>query len=108
MQELIANEKPVTICGIVYQEVLQGIRDKKQYDFVKRYLKDFDFLQTDIRVYELAADIFSKCKSKGTTATTVDCLIAALAVFHECPLLTTDKDFLHMQKHCDLSVYPLL
>lgn len=105
--ELLTNNEPIYLCGIVYQEILQGIRDKKQYDSVKNYLDQFDFLQTDVRVHHLAAQIFNKCQNKGISATTVDCLIAALALFHDCHLLTLDGDFKHIKRCVDLKLYPI-
>lgn len=104
LTDLVANDEPIYLCGIVYQEVLQGIRNKKQYDTVKSYLDQFNFLQTDLHVHHLAAQVFNKCQDKGVSASTVDCLIAALALFHDCFLLTLDNDFQHMARCVNLKL----
>jgi len=45
-------------------------------------------------VFLRAADMYRKCRIKGITIrTSNDCIIAATALEHHCPLLHNDKDF---------------
>ena len=48
---------------------------------------------------------YKKDRSKGTAISTVDCLIAALSIEQDAQLLTFDKDFAHMAKHCALRLF---
>jgi predicted nuclease of predicted toxin-antitoxin system len=48
----------------------------------------------------------SSCRQAGAQIGTVDALIAQLCIRHELTLLTTDKDFTHAAKHCQLCVWP--
>jgi hypothetical protein len=48
----------------------------------------------DDRDYHDAARLYRHCRTKGVTiASTVDCLIAQLAIRHELGLVTRDHDF---------------
>jgi hypothetical protein len=44
------------------------------------------------------------CRSSGIQVGTIDVLIAQLCLRHELTLLSTDKDFDSIAKHCPLSV----
>jgi predicted nucleic acid-binding protein len=45
------------------------------------------------------------CRRAGVQIGTVDALIAQLCIRHGLTLLTTDLDFTHAAKHCDLKVW---
>jgi predicted nucleic acid-binding protein len=54
--------------------------------------------------YVYAAEIANRCKDKGIQAKTLDCLIAAVAINHNCLLITSDGDFEHMAKVVPLQI----
>ena len=107
LEEQILKDSSIYISGIIYQEILQGIKNEVHYLKVKRYLEDFDFLPANPEVHALAAKIFKQCRSKGISAHTVDCLIASLAIYYKRPLLTTDNDFKLIAHHTELSLIKL-
>lgn len=104
LQEQIAQGSPLAITGIIYQEVLQGVRSESHFHTVKASLVDFDFLEPTPIVHEEAAQIFRRCRGQGIQGETIDYLIAALAIHYQCPLLTTDKDFEFIAKLSDLEL----
>lgn len=95
------------ITSLVYQELLQGARDEKEFDILRVYISSQFFCHpTDpIASYEKAAKIFFDCKRKGITIrSTIDCLIAQIAIEHNIPLLHDDDDFVKIAKIAPLKL----
>lgn len=92
-RDILESGQPVYLLGVILQELLQGIRNPDHFQSVKTHLENFpiiDLVRGD-NVY--AAELESTCREKGVQAGTIDFLIAAAAIGHECTLLTTDLDF---------------
>ena len=52
-----------------------------------------------------AADMYRSLRRRGITIRkSVDCMIAAVAIEHDLPLLHNDRDFDPMEAHCGLKV----
>jgi predicted nucleic acid-binding protein len=52
-----------------------------------------------------AADMYRGLRRRGITIrNSVDCMIAAVAIEHDLPLLHNDRDFDPMKTHCGLKV----
>ncbi len=83
----------VELLGMVRQEVLFGIRHVEQFEKLKDYLHAFPDLKLDAEDYELAAEYFNACRSKGIQGANTDFLICAVANRRSYGILTTDKDF---------------
>ena len=96
LQELI-KEIRVQLIGPVRQELLSGIKLKKQFDLLKNHLTSFEDLELQSRDYELAAEYFNTARKKGIQGSNTDFLICALSTRHNMPILTTDKDFSNFQ-----------
>ena len=96
LKELI-KEIRVQLIGPVRQELLSGIKSKKQFDLLKTHLEAFDDLEVDREDYELAAVYFNIAKKKGVQGSNTDFLICALSTRHNMLILTTDKDFSNFQ-----------
>ena len=95
--------------GIIFQEVLQGVRNKAEYDYVRELLWSILILQPrELGTYELAAQLYLKARAKGLTIRKPnDCLIAALALEHGALLVHNDRDFIALaQVEPALLVYP--
>ncbi len=92
LQELVEQGNAV-LCGIILQEILQGIKQREQFLKLKNHFSAFTVLEPTRQTFEGAAELFSKCRSKGFTVSTVDCLIASIAIDFECSLFTLDDDF---------------
>ncbi len=82
--------------GVILMEILQGVREKLPFERLKRSLSIFPLLEPSRDDYAYAAEIRNTCVSKGVQASTIDFLIAAMAIRSNAYLLTSDKDFLHM------------
>ena len=96
LKELI-KEVRAQLIGPVRQEILNGIKSKKQFNLLKEHLRGFEGPEIEIEDYELAAEFFNTARKNGIQASNTDFLICAISKRHKMPILTTDKDFLHFQ-----------
>ncbi|MDB9519263.1 PIN domain-containing protein [Roseofilum reptotaenium CS-1145] len=98
LQDLIADGR-VVLVGAIRQEILSGIRYKEQFNQLKEYLRTFPDLELTPEDYELAAEFFNSCRSKGIQGSNTDFLLCAAA--HRCgySIFTTDKDFENFRQY---------
>jgi predicted nucleic acid-binding protein len=105
LEDFIKEGSDICICGIILTEVLQGIRNDKEY---RKILSRFDpliFLPMNRSTYVKSAEIYRDLRRKGVTIRkSVDCMIAAAAIEQNIPLLHNDRDFDLIEKHCGLKV----
>jgi predicted nucleic acid-binding protein len=103
LEQLIAEREDLCICGFVFTEVLQGIKDEKQYVATKQHLSNLIYLEDDVSTLDLGATIYRELRKQGLAIrNSIDCLIAATAIQHSCHLLDADRDDELMSQH-----YPL-
>jgi predicted nucleic acid-binding protein len=84
------------VTPVVVQEILQGARDESQWRRLRSYLTSL--LTVDVRhpvnSYVDAARICFDCRRKALTVrSSVDCLVAQVALDHRLTLLHSDRDF---------------
>ena len=96
LEELI-KEVRVQLIGPVRQELLNGIKNKKQFNSLKKHLRAFEDLKIETEDYELASEFFNKARQQGIQGSNTDFLICAIAVRNKMSIFTTDKDFLNFQ-----------
>lgn len=108
--ELLDLGSSFGLTGIIYQEILQGVGSDEQFQKLANYLSTQLFFTPidSVLSFQEAAKIFFLCRKKGTTVrSTVDCLIAQIAIEHDLVLLHHDKDYLEIHKVVsDLKVFP--
>jgi predicted nucleic acid-binding protein len=92
LHELI-KEVRVQMLGLIRLEILASIRNKEQYEIVKRTLSEFPDLALKTIDYETAAELFHLCKAHDVIGAYTDFLICAAAIRNNLSILTTDKDF---------------
>jgi len=101
MDFLISQDVPMGICNQVYQEVLQGAKDEKEFDTLKEYLNMMEMygLRYGKQSYENAARLYFKCRKSGITPrSTIDFIIAQIALENNLLLFHNDKDFVQIAK----------
>jgi len=96
LKELI-KEVRVQLIGPVRQELLSGIKTKKQFNLLRDHLRSFEEIDIKSEDYELAAEYFNTARDKGIQGSNTDFLICAISTRHKMPILTTDKDFMNFQ-----------
>jgi len=98
---LIDQNIPIGICNQVYQEVLQGAKDEKEFELLKEYLNTIDIydLRYGKKSYENAAWMYFKCRKAGITPrSTIDLIIAQTAIDNNLLLFHNDKDFVKISQ----------
>ena len=99
LEGLIKDNNRAVLCGLVIQEVLQGIRDRGSHAATKALLIKFPYLDMDKDVYLEAASLYRDLRAKGTTIPSSDAAIAALALHHRLPLFSRDEHFRVIADH---------
>ena len=103
LEDCIRERHDLCLCGLVLTEVLQGIREEKDYVRTKRYLERLLYLDSDRSTFDLGATIYRELRRKGITIrNSIDCLIAATVLQHGVRLLEHDRDYQFIDQH-----YPL-
>ena len=105
LEELILDSNRVAICGIILQEILQGIKSRKVYETTRERLLKFPFLNANRETYLLAASIYRELRSHGITVPSTDVTIAAICVSNRAPIFTRDEHFVEIGKHSRLVIY---
>ncbi len=94
------NERtPLLLCTTVFQEVLQGAQNSTDMLRLEQGLSHLVRVEpTDLYAQErMAAHLYARCRWSGFTLRSAgDCMIAALAIELNQPVLHRDRDFDHI------------
>ncbi len=104
LRRMISDAEPFALTGVVITEILQGLtRDVRR---IEEYLSQWDLLEpSGIGTYREAATIFRLGRGKGVSLTTIDVLIAAIALEHRASVFTLDKDYSRIARLTGLPLY---
>ncbi len=104
LKRLISASEPVALSGVIVTEVLQGLRwDVRR---VEHQLALWDLLEPGgFGTYRSAASLARLARSRGVTLTTIDALIATLALERGAILFTLDRDFRHIASFTALRLH---
>lgn len=95
----IATSDPIRM------EVLAGARDERHLSDLRRLLARASIVRTEPSDYEAAAALYRTCRRGGDTVRKlIDCLIAALAIRADLPILHADSDFDVLAHHTTLCI----
>lgn len=92
----LTKNQPVAICPPIVQELLQGAYDQKRMNRVNGIASGSEMLDSPVPLarFEFAGEIFRVLRAGSfTIRSSNDCLIAAIAMHHDLPLLHGDRDF---------------
>jgi len=106
LTELI-KEVRVQCIGAIRQEILSGIKSKKQFHLVNSHLSAFSDLKLCEPDYQLAAEYFNFLRSKGIQGSNTDFLICAASTNYNMPIFTLDKDFDLFKKHIPIQLHQI-
>ena len=105
LEALIEEGEDLCLCGIVLTEILQGIRDNRQYNKTKTILSNLIFLPMNRNTFLSSATIYRALRKHGITIrNSVDCMIAAVCIENKVQLLHNDRDFNLIENHFSLRV----
>jgi hypothetical protein len=103
----LIEEGRVTLIGPLRMEILNGIRDTKIFDKLRKRLEAYPDRTLDSSIYVLAAKFFNLCRSKGIQGSNTDFILCACSVDWKIPILTKDKDFVRYQKYLPIELQSL-
>ena len=104
LKELI-SEVRVQLIGPIRQELLSGIKSKKQFRNLRDHLSAFPDLLLESKDFELAAEHSNISRAKGIQGSNTDFLICSLAHRYKMPIFTTDKDFEQYKSVLPIKLY---
>jgi predicted nucleic acid-binding protein len=107
--EMRDEHEEIATTGIIFQEVLQGIRVESEYERMRGVLWSALILEPrELSTYEIAAQLHRTARAAGLTIRKPnDCLIAALALEHGALLVHNDRDFVALAQVAPaLMIYP--
>jgi predicted nucleic acid-binding protein len=108
-EEMINQKVPIALTPIVVQEVLQGVRDLREWRRLQKYLltQEMLFPKHRIDTYLKAGRIYFDCRKRGLTVRShVDCLIAQIAIENSASILHEDSDYEAIAKVRSLRTLP--
>ncbi|HEY6749422.1 MAG TPA: PIN domain nuclease [Mycobacteriales bacterium] len=102
----VEHEQPVGLTDVIYAELLQGFKNETDMLGAERQLLNFDVLRLEgLDDFRNAATLYRAARREGLTIRrTTDCLIAAVCIREDRPLLHNDVDFTHLALVSPLSV----
>jgi predicted nucleic acid-binding protein len=95
----------IAVCDPVRMEVLAGARSDEHLRDLRGLLARASTVATEPTDYEDAAALYRTCRRRGETVRRlIDCLIAAVAIKADIPVLHADSDFDVLARHTRLRV----
>ena len=94
--DVLSEGLEIALTPIVVQEVLQGAREEQEWRKLRSYLLTQVILspQDPMATHVAAARISYDCRRRGLTVrSTLDCVVAQIAIEHDVPLLHDDRDY---------------
>lgn len=96
----------IATCDPIRMEVLAGARDETHLNDLRRLLARASAVAVEPVDYEEAAALYRTCRRRGETVRKlIDCLIAAVAIRADLPVLHADADFDILGRHTRLRVH---
>ena len=96
----------IAVGDLIAAEVLQGVRDEREFKLVKKTLDAFEHV--DLVGYDLAvraSENYRLLRDRGVTIRkTIDTLIATYCIENGMTLLHADRDFVPFARHLGLRV----
>ena len=101
--EIVLRENvPVTIPGIVFQEILSGVPTPEQFADLRDKLEAFPLVLASQADHVEAARLVNRCRMSGIAVTAINALIAAITIRIDGGLFTLDRDFALIAKSAPL------
>ncbi len=104
--DALGGAEIVVTTGLVLQELLQGFSGPKSAAAIIERFSALALIHPTRNDHVAAATVRNRCRRGGVQVGTVDALIAQICISNQLTLLTTDQDFRHAAKHCELTVWP--
>lgn len=97
LKRMIRENALILVARPIQTEVCQGARSEAEFRQLWEAFLGFEFLEVTDRHWGLSAWNYFKCRKKGITLSTLDCLIGTLAAEYRVPLWSVDQIFKRIQ-----------
>lgn len=97
------NRPDALLCEPVHLEFFRGVPER-DLARAEKFLGTVPVLRTPSSLWSDALAVLRDCERKGAAISTLDALIAVIALKHAATIATFDRDFLALQTHCGVSV----
>ena len=97
LKRMIQNNELICIIRPIQVEVCQGVRSEAEFHKVWEAFLGFNTLEVTDRIWGLSAWNYFKCRKKGISLSTIDCLIATVATEYRVQLWSIDRVFGRIQ-----------
>lgn len=104
LERCLERQDVIVTTGFVIQELLQGFYGPKQQRKIVEEFRVLPLIMPEVEDHIAAAGLRNDCRRRGVQVGTIDALLARLAIRHGLQLLTADRDFQAMARHCPLSL----
>lgn len=104
LEELITAGEAFII-GPIRQELLSGIKNRSQFNRLRKAMSAFPDIFIHTGDYELAAEMYNACRAKGIQGSTIDFLICAVSKRRSLSIFTDDSDFKRFRKVIDIRIF---
>lgn len=100
LTELISRDRELAVTEPVIAEVVAGARSDERETGLRRLLGRCELLPFDsVTDFDATATVYRRCRKAGITPRGLyDCMIAAVAIRHDVPVLAHDADLAHIAK----------
>jgi predicted nucleic acid-binding protein len=105
LRRMIRENVALGIPGIVWQELLSGVRSEGQFKQLRAHLAAFPILVAGQRHHAEAARIAQSCAAKRIECSPVEALIAAHAVESKAPLFTLNRAFAPIARYAGFKLF---
>ena len=103
LNSALEGRETLAVCGVILTEIMRGIRNPREAAHAEAVLRPLTYLEAGRGTHLRAAELSRNARRRGfTIRSSVDCIIAAVAVEHGAFLLENDRDFAHLAKGSEL------
>jgi predicted nucleic acid-binding protein len=96
----------LAVCDAIVMEVLAGARDERHLAQLRGLLARATLVSIVAEDYDQAAALYRTCRRNGETVRKlIDCLIAAVGIRVNAPVLHSDADFEALARHTPLATH---
>ncbi len=89
-------------------EILVGARNDRHAQYLRDLLARPQYIRTEPSDYDYAALLYRQCRRQGETVRKmIDCLVAAVAIRVDAPVLHMDRDYDILARHTPMQAYEL-
>lgn len=101
---LIADDRAV-LAAPVWAELRIGAKTPKDLEKLQAYRAELTWIEPTTRTWDKAGEMGARLKQAGVTVSTMDILIAQLAIDHGITLFSLDADFGFIAKHEPVTLF---